>query len=361
MSIKEIELVSFRNHERIKLGFGLGLNVIWGENGTGKTAVIEAIHLLSIGRSFRTSKSGDLLKDGDEYLQVTGLFEKKKKQEIVQMNQIRSGARSFIINGVKLDKVKQLIGKNTAVLLSPEEQIITNGSPADRRVFFDKLFSVISSHYLEALTTYTRTLKQRNRAVLEFRDKRTTNMTVNVWNEKLAESGISVWKMRNQLVKEFSASLSRVMAQYEGKEAYSCHYKSNAYDSVERYCSALEKRLSQDMVIGRTDIGPHRDVYIFLFNNKDLRNYGSQGEHKLALLLIKLAELDIIRKHTKTMPTLLLDDLFSKLDNQRSRKILELLNDSVQMIITTTDLIDIERRGINLIGADNRQFHLEKV
>jgi DNA replication and repair protein RecF len=360
MSIKEIELVSFRNHVHSKFEFSAGINVIWGENGSGKTAILEAIHTLSIGRSFRTSKVTELLKKGETLLSVTGVFVTKNKEEKIQVNQTVKGERRFLINGQKADGLKQLIGKNPVVLLSPEEQIITKGSPGNRRNYFDKTFSVVSRPYLSDLIDYTKALKQRNRMLMMIRDKQSTEETLQAWDEKLSILGFELLKKRKALFMEFERLLAERVIQYGNQIEFTCSYENLNFKNEKEMQKKLVSNRKNDIFLGRTNTGPHREKFEFVFGTKQLREYGSQGEHKLALLLIKLAELEFFKKKLKITPTLLLDDLFAKLDDKRSRKILDMLNNAVQLIITMTDLKDIEKRGVDLNNEHNKSLHLKQ-
>ena len=360
MSIKEIEMVSFRNHVHSKFEFADGINVIWGENGSGKTAILEAIHTLSMGRSFRTNKVTELLKNGENLLSVTGLFVTQDREEKIQVNQTIKGERRFLINGQKSDGLKQLIGKNPVVLLSPEEQIITKGSPGNRRSYFDKTFCVVSKPYLTDLTDFTKTLKQRNRMLMMIRDKQSTEETLQAWDEKLSLVGFELLKKRKALFKEFESLLSEIVIQYGDKTELTCDYNNYKFKNVKEFQKKLVSERKKDIFLCRTNTGPHREKFEFNYRTKQLREFGSQGEHKLALLLIKLAEMVFIKNKLKTIPTLLLDDLFAKLDDKRSRKILDMLNNTIQLIITMTDLRDIEKRGVDLNNERNKSLHLKQ-
>ena len=209
-----------------------------------------------------------------------------------------------------------LIGKTPIVLLSPEEQIITKGSPGDRRDYFNKILSIISREYLKTLLIYQRLIKQRNFALRETRKSHTNHAAIIAWNEPVVSTGKKTLETKNR----------------------------------------LESSLSSDIVKGRTIAGPHRDEYCFTFNGRLLRNFGSQGEHKLALVLIKMAEINTIKTATGKTPILMLDDFFAKLDFQRADGALSLLNGEYQTIITTTDIVDIEKHGIDLKSEKQHLF-----
>ncbi len=354
-------MISFRNHKHLQLAFGKGINVIWGENGSGKTAVLEAIHTFSIGRSFRTSRFRDLLKDGEEFFRVTGVFVHDNQEQIIQVNQTKDGRRRILVNGMPISGLKELIGKNPVVLLSPEEQDITKGNPSVRRAFFDRLFSVVSQPFLQVLSDYTRTLKQRNAALCLVRDNRSNIKSVKAWEDILVDNGTKVWSQREHLFGQFTDHLRRTVIDYaeDGVEV-TCIHEKTQHSNPDQFRKALAANLQQDIHLGRTTVGPHRDNYKLVFQGKDLRLFGSQGEHKLTLVLLKLAEFRLIHKETGILPILLLDDLFAKLDYQRSENVLSLIEKDVQTVVTTTDLVPIEQHRIDLKQNGNKSIYLER-
>ncbi|MDP6726551.1 MAG: AAA family ATPase [Candidatus Marinimicrobia bacterium] len=318
--IETVEIQNYRNHDHVQLAFKKGINVIWGENGSGKTAALEAVYTLSMGRSFRTRNHKETLKENASKSFLRGTFNTNNAVREIKLNHLSTGQRRFFINGTSIKKTMDLIGKTPIVLLSPEEQIITKGSPGDRRDYFNKILSIISREYLKTLLIYQRLIKQRNFALRETRKSHTNHAAIIAWNEPVVSTGKKTLETKNR----------------------------------------LESSLSSDIVKGRTIAGPHRDEYCFTFNGRLLRNFGSQGEHKLALVLIKMAEINTIKTATGKTPILMLDDFFAKLDFQRADGALSLLNGEYQTIITTTDIVDIEKHGIDLKSENNTSLHMER-
>lgn len=360
MPIKEIELVSFRNHDVIKLEFCPKINVIWGRNGSGKTAILEAIHSLSIGRSFRTNRKKELLKDDKEFFSITGKFQTANYIQEIQINQTKDGTRRIFIDGNKLESIRELVGLNPVVLLSPEEQTITKGTPQDQRNYFNKLFSIVSNEYLTILSEYNRILKQRNKLLDGFNLINNAGMELETWNERIAEIGQKLWKKRADYFNDYSTELNKTVKDFkDGNFTFSCELIEKMVDNEKEYIETLKKRQNRDIYLGRTTLGPHTDKITFTFNGKNIKQYGSQGEHKLALLLIKLAEVKLIRKVTENAPIVLLDDLFAKLDDSRSKQAMAMIDKDLQTIITTTDLKIVEDRGVKIDKLNNGSFHLD--
>lgn len=352
MSITKISLRSFRNHNHREVDFCKGLTLVWGENGSGKTSLLEAISLLSFGKSFRTHKPKDLIKDGEHFFAINGKFKLGGYEDKVNAQYNRDGNQKIKLNGKLISGRKELLGRNNVVILSPEEEQITKGPPRERRQFFDKVFSIVKLDYLEVLQKYNRILRQRNSALIQLKENKNLNYDLSQWNDQLVTYGYKLWKLRIQFLKRFRVSLKEIISNYDDKINIKIIYNSRQTE-LDDYKQRVLEFESSDIKYGRTTYGPHRDNIKIEFYNKDLRQYGSQGEHKITLIFIKLAEMIFIKSETKSYPILLLDDLFAKVDLDRSKKLVKLLNqletdygDPIQTIVTTTDIINIENSGL---------------
>ena len=366
MSIGSIEMISFRNHAHTFLEFNPRLTVIWGEKGSGKTTVLEAIHSLSLGKSFRTSKRRDLIKDGSAQLVLSGHFCSNGNDERVSLLQKQSGERKIKINKDTIYNRKDLIGRNNTVVLSPEEQIVTNGPPSARRSFFDKMFSVVSRDYVNTLYLYGRLLKQRNAVLKKANNEQKKLKEIKIWDDGLSDCGSKLWKLRYELLCEYQKKLELISEKYDREIKLSLLF-NDCVPTKESYKKSLTSALKKDLIRKHTSFGPHRDEIFVYWNSRDLRSHGSQGEHKLALVILKLSELLIVIEKTKTSPIFLIDDLFAKLDRGRSRKIISLLQtmkdhrgNSIQTIVTTTDLLLLKDSGLRLEDESARTYHLER-
>jgi len=366
MAIQSLQLASFRNHESKSFEFSPGLTVIWGENGSGKTAVLEAIHTLSFGKSFRTHQQRELIRNGDSAMVTQGRFSHNQSQDDIAAQVSKSSGQKLKLNGKMIRGRKELLRRNNVVVLSPEEQSVTKGAPAERRQFFDKMFSVSSFDYVDMLLDYTRILKQRNAAVVLLKENKIPISELLSWDTSLVQSGFKLWESRQKHIQDFQVQLKKVVSMYDQQIQFELQYAAPV-QSVNEYESQIKQVQKKDIAIGRTTFGPHRDDFILSWSNRDLRSFGSQGEHKLSLVLLKLAELNFIQTKTGTHPTLLLDDLFAKLDLDRSRKIVSLLQglasesgEQVQTIVTTTDILNVEKSGLLSKHDANKTYHLER-
>ena len=365
MSILKLSLLNFRNHSERNFEFSEGVTVIWGENGSGKTSILEAINILSLGKSFKTHQQKNIIKRGEKNFITSGVFILNGKEQKIAIEKTNKNKQTIKINGQPINNRKDLIGRNNIVVLSPEDQKTTKGGPRDRRLFFDKLFSVIDNEYINICQKYNRVLKQRNIWLSQTYKQLDSEKTYNQWDEQIVYYGIRLWELRLKHLLKFENELFQIINKYNKEIKLKISFSKNTLTKKE-YTEKLLNKTKKDMVLGQTSLGPHRDNINVFFNDKDIREIGSQGEHKIALTLIKLSETSLIKKETGKFPTLLLDDLFAKLDLSRSQRLVEFLNDfqlssgeQIQTIITTTDMVNIEKTGIFSRGQKIKTHKLE--
>ena len=363
MAISKLSLFSFRNHEKKEITFSKGITVIWGENGSGKTSLLEAIYILSLGKSFKTHKQSSIIKKGHSSYVLKGDFSYGEITNSVAIQTNLNNTKTIKVNGKTIKNRKEIIGKNNVVVLSPEDQVITKGGPKERRLFFDRLFSIIDNDYLNTLQEFNRALKQRN--ALIFNCKQTKGESFLPWEKKLSISAVKLWEIRKKCFSDYLKSLNNVVSEYQKDLILNVLYMEKTYKK-EDFEKKLKQTRERDCLLGTTSHGPHRDNIKILWSGKDIREYGSQGEHKISLILLKLAEIHLIKKKTGKNPTILLDDVFAKLDLNRSKKLVSYLNsiktedkDPVQTIITTTDVLNVEQSGLILNNKDVKTHKLE--
>tara|TARA_B100000945_G_scaffold61444_1_gene45727 strand:+ start:6949 stop:8049 length:1101 start_codon:yes stop_codon:yes gene_type:complete len=364
MSIHRLKLVSVRNHDKSEFIFGPGVTVIWGQNGSGKTTVLESINTLSLGNSFKTNKQKELISAGHKEAFIFGEFKSSNYQDSIAANISSQKGQQIKLNGKKITGRKALLGRNPTVVLSPEEQGLTQGPPSQRRKFFNKVFSVISKEYFQLLQNYNKIKKQRSFAIAQHKGNETANNSLDLWNVQLATSGAGLWKARADLMCAFNSKLEKVSQMFGSSFKVAIMYNP-VLSCAEEYLLELEKSFKRDLVLGRTSFGPHCDEMVINIFGKNIKMFGSQGEHKLALIILKLTELFFIKKHTGITPILLLDDLFSKLDLDRSKQIVELLKKleedyekPIQTVLTTTDVLDIQNTTFKVPIEKRYTYHL---
>ena len=367
MSIVNIEMISFRNHNKTNFNFVDGINIIWGENGSGKTSVLEAIHSLSYGKSFRTTKTKELINNKNKEFIISGNFTNKNKTNRVSILYDSKKQKKIKLNKNKIKTTKELFGKNNMVVLSPEEQEITKGSFLKKRQFLNKMFSSFSSEYFNLLLKYNRQLKQRNEALkIEKKKSSESYKSVEAWDKPLSITAEKLWNLRSLYINNFKKTLNQICLNYDTDINIDIINNSKVKNADE-FILNLRKNFKNELFKGFTQCGPHKDEFNFLFNKKNIKIYGSEGEHKISLILLKLAELQLIETETKTKVILLIDDLFATLDKGRSKKTMFLLQNlnklkkqKTQTIVTTTDLLNLSDSGLDLKNKNTKTYHLER-
>lgn len=329
--ISQITLKNFRSYKSSKFDFSNKTNIILGKNGAGKTNILEAILFLASGKSYRASDI-DLIKNNENTTVLEAEFDEKKRSVKFDINK----DKLFNINNTKYKRMRfdQTI---PIVLFEPEFMQIISRGPDVRRDYFDSLLSRINPQHTTTLNKYKRVLAQRNN-LLKNRDF--SNDEMFVWNIKLSELGGVIAANRSNLVNEINKSISEVYSEIASKKnKISASYSSKI--DIKNYTSnllkGLEKNISTDREQGFTALGPHRDDFEFMINNQNANISASRGESRTILLAMKIIETKLIKNAREKPPILLLDDVFSELDEDRQGKLVDFFYDN-QVIITTTTI-----------------------
>lgn len=354
MTIKSLKLTNFRNWVDYQLDFN-NVTILIGKNGVGKTNLMEAVWLLSTGRSWRTSRDGEMISWDQDFSRLTlsGLKQEKettlelfwqKPARHASLQGVAGGGEKNIkqlkLNGVK-HRLIDLLGVAPTVLFSPETIELLGGAPVLRRRFLDIMLAQIDRTYALHLAEYTKVLRERNKllAALNFRKGQPDEL--DFWDDKLTENGLAIIEARKLAIKFFNLHLAEAYETLSGgKEKMSLKYKESA--DFERFKEVLFAHRERDISQTNTIIGPHRDDLVVLLNGKDITTFGSRGEFRSAVLALKMAELAYLQEKTQESPVLLLDDIFSELDASRRAHLAKIVSHQ-QTIITTTDLDHIEK------------------
>lgn len=368
MQLNNITLRNFRNYINQSFTFSKRFNFIYGDNGQGKTNILEAISFLTFGKSFLGSSEQDCLKFETGEFRIDGKFENEIESvfdvSLAYSTEIKK--KSFQLNKEKISSFSSdIFGKFPVVFFSPHSLNITYGNPSERRRFFDILISQTNRLYLDYLKDLSRLLKQKNallKSYLQRRnisDKEFTNL-LNSYNENLVEVSSEVIYRRLNFLKEFQIyfknnfsnlitgdsypAISYFSEVFEGENASVVNEYSRS-EIAEIFKKTLDEKRSEEVSRGISLIGPQRDDYTFILNKKEfsneekfeMKNFASQGEHKTFVLALKLAEFFYIKDKVETSPVLLLDDILSELDSTRVLKIMSHLNEFGQIFLTSTD------------------------
>lgn len=359
MIVEELKLINYRNYQELQLGFHPKLNILIGENAQGKTNVLESLYLCAIGKSFRSNKDSEMIQ-----ILKKNAYIKTKVKKITDKIQIeilldRKSSKKMKVNKLSLNKHGDLLGNLNVVLFSPEDLKIVKEGPSERRRFIDNEISQIIPRYYYTLNQYNRVLQQRNKIL---KDSRGKTIDLEVWNEQLVNYGSPLIIYRRNFVKRI-AILAKLMHRRitEGLENLEIQYdssiKTNDNDKVEDIKKKFLDKLKESKEIEErrrlTIVGPHRDDLIFKINELDVRDYGSQGQQRTAVLSLKLAELELMKGEVGEYPILLLDDVMSELDIKRQNYLIQNLK-NVQTFITTTMI-----KSLNL--KENHQYSIFNV
>ena len=339
MWINKIKLNSFRNYENKEIDLHEKINVFYGENAQGKTNIIEAIFLSSIGKSFRTNKEKELIKFNKEKAIVEIEYKKSDRDGKIKIE--IGDKKNIFLNDIRLKKLSELLGNINIVIFSPDDINILKGGPQNRRKFLDIMISQIRPNYMHVLTLYMKTLEQRNNYLRQIKFENKEENLLEIWDEKLVEYGIKIYEYRREFIEKIKNKIEKIHSEItQNKEKIEIKYFSDA-NTRQNFINELKSRRKLDILKGYTTKGIHRDDFSIYINGKEVNVYGSQGQHKTVILSLKLSELKVIYDEIGENPILLLDDFMSELDNQRRMNFIKSIKDT-QVIITCTEKISLE-------------------
>jgi DNA replication and repair protein RecF len=347
MTLKAIQLRSFRNHTDSSLEPAPNVNILIGRNGEGKTNLLEGISFLCLTKGLYNSSDASAVQIGKESFLVQGQIATGHKvvyDVCVEFNKTIP-KKQTTVNKTKLERITDIVGKFPVVTLSPEHGAITMGSPAERRKFVDGVISQVSRSYFELLLEYRRILRQRNKLLLE-RKFGIEADPLEPWNKTLVQAGARIIEKRYMFVREFKPYVRDAYARFvRGREVPELHYHPSigiqdddtAGSIEEKLGRSLEMKWHEEQRLATSLVGPHRDDVMLTLSGLDARLYASQGQHKTFLVALKIAEHRYLSERADDSPILLLDDVFSELDDQRAKGVLEFIQNVGQTFITTVD------------------------
>jgi len=359
MYLKKLSILNFKNYPEAQLEFSSHINCLTGNNGEGKTNILDAIHYLSFCKSFfNPIDSQNILHDAPFFL-IQGLFDVNGNEEEVYCGLKRNQKKQFKRNKKEYQRLAEHIGLLPLVMISPaDSELITEGSES-RRKFIDSVIAQFDREYLESLIQYNKVLSQRNALLKQIADSgKFDKDSLEIWDVQLIEHGKKVFEKRKQFITDF---ISIFQKYYElisgGREQVGLEYTSHLNDNA--FADVLAKALNRDRAMEYTTVGIHKDDLEFTINGHSLKKYASQGQQKSFLIALKLAQFDFIKKIKKVTPILLLDDIYDKLDDLRVKQLMELVSSDNfgQLFITDTH----PSRLANLFKTTNADFKVFKI
>ncbi len=340
MYIESVKLENFRNYTTCFVELDKKLNIFKGANAQGKTNFLESIYIASIGKSPKTSKDKDVIKWGENRAKIDIKVKKTFYEEDLSLVLSNDQKKTIKINGIAIKKIGDLIGEMPVVYFAPDEIGLVKDGPSFRRKFIDIDISQINKNYFYLLCRYEKILNERNKLLKQTRSFDVLKDTIDIWDTQLADVASKIIFCRLDFIDKIKEHTREIhSAITSDKEILTISYQGLTQKSIEvlrqKIYSLYKEKLKSDFDFGYTSIGPHRDDIEIKINNIDIRNFGSQGQQRLATLSIKIAELKLFEELTHEKPILLLDDVLSELDEKRCKNFLKQIED-YQTILTTT-------------------------
>ena len=346
MYIKKIKLENFRNYDLQEIEFDKNVNIIYGDNAQGKTNILEAIFVCSLGKSFRTNKEKELIKKEKNYSKIEMISLKEDRE--VRINLEIQEKKKFFINKIQTKKISDILGKNYIVLFTPEDISILKNEPSKRRRFLNIMISQLRPMYVHMLLEYNKLIEQRNMYLKQIKFDGKTEENLEIWDEQIIKIGTKICEYRKEFIEKINKKIYNIhLRTTEEKEKITIKYISNVENN---YKEKMKNNRKSDIQKGYTQIGIHRDDFEIYINENLVSIYGSQGQKRTTIISLKLAEAEVIYEEIGERPVILLDDFMSELDKKRIQGLFENIKEN-QVIITCTDSFKIS----------NSQYKLYKV
>lgn len=339
MYVKKISLKNYRNIKIIDLELSKGVNIFYGNNAQGKTNILEAIYICATGRSHRTHKDKELINFNKEEAHIRLEIKNETITNKIDIHLKKENKKGIAINNIPIGKLGELFGYLNVVIFSPEDLNLIKSGPMERRKFIDMELCQINNIYYYNLSQYYKILKQRNVLLKKISKNKELKETLFVWDSQLIDFGSKIIKMREDFIKKINNISKNIHSEITGqKEDLEIRYKPSVI--IEEFEEKLKKNIEKDILYTQTSYGPHKDDILFLINNINVRDFGSQGQQRTVSLSTKLAEIKLIEEEKNISPILLLDDVLSELDKLRQNFLVNNIK-NIQVIITCTGIEDV--------------------
>lgn len=339
LHLRHISLLQFKNYSNRSFDFTERIIGICGNNGVGKTNLLDAIHYLCFTKSYFTRVDGNNVRKGNDGFRLEGNLELQDKPEKAVCILRETGRKEFLINDSPYDKFSQHIGRYPCVIIAPDDAELITGGSEERRKFLDSLLSQLDEEYLQQLILYTKTLHYRNSLLKNFAETGKRNVELlDIIDEQLIKSGEIIFKTRKEFLVSFLPIAKHLYNDIAGHpEEINLFYESELLQAS--FSELLQATRNKDLLIQRTSSGTHRDDLDIQLDNQDFKSIASQGQRKSLLFALKLAEMEVLEKAKGFAPLLLLDDVFEKLDESRISNLLHkvCIENEGQVFITDTN------------------------
>lgn len=360
MIIKSLSLYHFKNHTEQKFVFSPQINCFVGNNGVGKTNILDALHYLSVGKSFLGNTDLNNIQAGEDFFAIEAEINDGDKENIIKVQMPREAKKIIKKNDKTYDRLADHIGFLPNVIISPYDSNLISDSGESRRKFLDAMISQTDAEYLFHLIQYQKTLQQRNALLKNFaRNRYFDAESLEIYNEPLSRFGTAIFNKR----RDFTSAISPLIQQYydilsNGREKVTTQYQSDLSEAS--FETLLETNLEKDRLLTHTSRGIHKDDLLFEMNGSAIKKTGSQGQQKSFLIALKLSQMNRMKELTGKTPVLLLDDIFDKLDDTRVSQLIELVNREHfgQIFITDTSRERTEA-VVKKINEESKIFEIQ--
>ena len=349
MRIEHLKLTNFRNYSSIELDFDDNVNIIIGDNGKGKTNILESIYVLSLTKTNRYGIEDNLIKFNEEIAKIEGIIRRDgliKKQEV----HLTKKKKQIFINNKEMRRIRDYISNFCVISFTPEDLEIVKGSPNVRRNMINIDISQLHTNYISYLNEFKQIIKIRNEYLKKMNlDGNSDIRYLDVVNSSMIDKALKIYEYRYDFFVKINQILPKIFKKLTNLDNLRIKYETSIdledfdLEKIRKnYESKINKNFKVELMQGVTLIGPHRDDFSFDLDGIDMKNFASQGQQRLAVIALKIAEIYLYKEETGEYPVLLLDDIFSEIDTKKRNKIINFLLKDIQTIITTTDINDIE-------------------
>ena len=344
MYLKSLSVINFKNYDEGEFLFSETVNAFKGNNGAGKTNLLDAIHYLSLCKSFSNPIDSQQIKQEKEFFVIQGKFNKSDNEELIAIGVKKNQKKQFKRNKKEYTRLADHIGLFPLVMISPNDiSLILEGSE-ERRKFIDNAISQTDNHYLDELIIYNKTLQNRNASLKNMADAGNFDATLlEIYDEQLVKCGTKIFEKRKAFIEVFMPVFNHHYQYISNQnEMVELVYESQLFD--QDFQTLLSNSLRKDRILQRTTTGIHKDELVFSIHQMPLKKFGSQGQQKSFLIALKLAQYAILYEIKGFKPLLLLDDIFDKLDDHRVKKLMKMVSDEDfgQIFITDTSAIRLK-------------------
>ena len=347
MFLKSLNLQNYRNLSNNNFNFDKKINIFIGNNAQGKTNVLESIYFLAITKSHRTNNELNLIKNGEPFVKVEGVYEKDDKDIEYLSVLLNERGKKVSINNIAQRKISNYLSRMNVIMFCPDDLEIIKGTPSGRRKFLNVELSQFKNEYVFLLKEYNQLLKQRNE-YLKQKNNRIDNTYFDIITDKLIDKNIKLIKLRYDFIDSLNIYLSNIFNSLCDFGSLIIKYKSfiSKKDLTDARVNEMIKKkyleLYNNEILQKTTLlGCHKDDFRLYLNDKDVTEFCSQGQQRLSILSLKLAEIEVFKNYKKINPIILLDDIFSELDKYKKNNIINYFKDDIQIFITTTEIDDI--------------------